>query len=310
VTINSTAFDDAEGRAKAAVHAAFATYGSQDNTNPLDTADAKDFSRSVGIPASTRSGHVWRWSETDSDWFRHPIIRSANVICTQMGIRVGREKYCACCHGPTFRTDQREVFDSAAPEPGSLKEPISSSWLMGSPAPDMLEVPAQPVTDVADKQTGFAFGLKPSPVRHDRNYRHELTARSKFREEIRHDASAFERKLPPDILHRVLRNSDEADGRAAIAVRQTPEHAVAWMRQEAAAESGWPVFQNMLANVEAGNAALGGKHPPPPSLRKMTLSPGLVVAADNALNRGIAEGHPIVEIGGILISLRRSDRPR
>lgn len=276
-----------------------------------DIAD-KDFSRLVRRPV-----RIGRWqaatrreNERDIVWHWQTIARSENVVCTQTGIEV--EKYCACCRGSTFRTDQRMIFDGAAPEPESLKEPTSSRWLMRSrlPVPDTIEPPAQSVTYVTDRQTGFAFGLKPCPVRHDRNYRAELNSRSKLREKARHDPGTFERALPDDILHRVLRNSDEAEGRTSIARRQTPARDIAWMREEAATESGWPVFKNTLAAVEAGNAAIAGDHPPPPSLRKMTLSPGLVVAADDALNRGIAEGHPIIEIGGILISLRRSDRPR
>ena len=192
------------------------------------------------------------------------------------------------------------------------KEQGSSRWLMQSrlPGPETIEPPAQPVTYVTDQQTGFAFGLKSRSVRHDRNYRGELNSRSKLREKARHDAGAFERELPDDILHRVLRNSDEAEGRTSIALRQTPARDIAWLRQEAAVESGWPVFTNMLAAIEAGNGAIAGDHLPPPSLRSTTLSPGLVVASAAALglDHGIVDGvYSVVDRGGIAIALRKSD---
>ena len=60
-----------------------------------------------------------------------------------------------------------------------------------------------------------------------------------------------------DIRPRLARLRAAADARlrSKIARLLTP---TTWLRQEAAAEAGWPVFHKMLANVEAGNAAVAG----------------------------------------------------
>ena len=138
-----------------------------------------------------------------------------------------------------------------------------------------------------------------------------------MREAVRSDAGAFAAEIPDDVLDRVLLNSDEIAGRKALARRMVPVADLEWLRHEAAAESGWPVLKNTLANVEAGNAALIGSHPPKPSTRLKDY-PGLAVGSHAAagehklqledLGRAIAERElPIVEHGGMVIALRKSD---
>ena len=87
------------------------------------------------------------------------------------------------------------------------------------------------------------------------------------------------------------------------------------MREESS-----PFYQNLVAAIDAGNAAIAGDHPPASSLR-LNDHPGLAVGRYAAagehklrledLDRVIAEGtHPIVDRGGIIIALRRADNRR
>jgi hypothetical protein len=174
---------------------------------------------------------------------RQAITRSENVVCIETDISMKGlvSRYCECCHGQAFRAHQHMAILNGASqdynfepdEPESLQEPTTLRWTMRSMAVPALAASEHTVTD---KITGYAFGLKPAPVRHDRNYRADLNLRSKLREEARHDAKAFGRLLPDDILARVLRNEDEAAGRMSIARCQVSEIDIAWMRPLASAE--------------------------------------------------------------------------
>ena len=126
-----------------------------------------------------------------------------------MAIGVGEPASSYLDHGPTFRAHQRMAiingaaleakgcdYDYEPPEPELLQEPTSLRWTM--------RPIAQPVRYVTDKQTGYAFGLSPAPVRSDRNHRKELNSRSKLREVARHDPAAFRAALPDGILSRIL----------------------------------------------------------------------------------------------------------
>ena len=199
--------------------------------------------------------------------------------------------------GAAFRVRQRLAilngapegcsYDFEPPEPESLKEPTSSRWLTHSrlPGPETIE-PAQPVTYVTDKQTGYAFGLKPCPVRHDRNYRRELNSRSKLREKARHDASAFLAALPADILDRVLLyDGDDVPNGAPI---RHPALIPAW-----------------------SDSFGDSKHMVAPRLEH-NASPGLALGAAAIAAEVAAARHniPVVNIHGVKLGLRCADRGR
>ena len=212
-------------------------------------------------------------------------VRSEKVICTQMAIGVGEPASSYLDHGPTFRAHQRMAiingaaleakgcdYDYEPPEPESLQEPTSLRWTM--------RPIAQPVRYVTDKQTGYAFGLSPAPVRSDRNHRKELNSRSKLREVARHDPAAFRAALPDGILSRIL--IADADDVPNGAPMRHPTLAPTW-----------------FDSYGDGKFMVVPRH-------KQNVSPGLALGAAEIA----AEGDiPTVNVHGVMIGLRRADKP-